>query len=134
MLNVLRGPIYLNNAIQGKFLKGFLSNEERKAIGKLKHDELVKKLHQVQSEKKCLVILDDIWKDADWDSPSPGFPNTTRHLTEKESWELFVKKTFLRRQGTEERSYSINNDLGDDLIGDITETNSLDTIFPRDSH
>ncbi|CAL5377065.1 unnamed protein product [Camellia sinensis] len=95
MLNVLRGPIYLNNAIQGKFLKGFLSNEERKAIGKLKHDELVKKLHQVQSEKKCLVILDDIWKDADWDSPSPGFPNTT-------SWELFVKKTFLRRQGTED--------------------------------
>ncbi|KAL7236958.1 hypothetical protein ACSBR1_020111 [Camellia fascicularis] len=86
-----------------------LSNEERKAIGKLKHDELVKKLHQ----------------DADWDSLSPGFPNTTevgskillttrnenvakhvdqqrvlykwRHLTEKESWELF-QKTFLRRK------------------------------------
>ncbi|KAI8027747.1 putative disease resistance protein [Camellia lanceoleosa] len=103
-----------------------LSNEERKAIGKLKHDELVKKLHQVQSEKKYLVILDDIWKDADWDSLSPGFPNTIevgskillttcnenvakrvdqqcvlyklRHLTEKESWELFVKKTFLRRK------------------------------------
>ncbi|KAL7205497.1 hypothetical protein ACSBR2_018436 [Camellia fascicularis] len=101
------------------------SNEERKAIGKLNHDELVKKLHQVQSEKKCLVILDDIWKDADWDSLSPGFPNTTevgskillttrnenvakhvdqqcvpyklRHLTENESWELFQKKTFLRR-------------------------------------
>ncbi|KAL7235456.1 hypothetical protein ACSBR1_018871 [Camellia fascicularis] len=105
------------------------SNEERKAIGKLNHDELVKKLHQVQSEKKCLVILDDIWKDADWDSLSPGFPNTTevgskillttrnenvakhvdqqcvpyklRHLTENESWELFQKKTFLRRnEGT----------------------------------
>ena len=100
------------------------SKKERKAIGKLNHDELVKKLHQVQSEKKCLVILDDIWKDADWDSLSPGFPNTTevgtkilpttrnenvakhvdqqcvlyklRHLTEKESWELF-EKTFLRR-------------------------------------
>ncbi|GMP37647.1 hypothetical protein CsSME_00009235 [Camellia sinensis var. sinensis] len=105
------------------------SNEERKAIGKLNHDELVKKLHQVQSEKKCLVILDDIWKDADWDILSPGFPNTSvvgskillttrnenvakhvdqqcvlyqlRHLTEKESWELFEKKTFLRRnEGT----------------------------------
>ncbi|KAI7991495.1 putative disease resistance protein [Camellia lanceoleosa] len=105
------------------------SNEERKAIGKLNHDELVKKLHQVQSENKCLVILDDIWKDADWDSLSPGFPNTTeegskillttrnknvakhvdqqcvlyklRHLTKKESWELFEKKTFSRRnEGT----------------------------------
>ncbi|CAL5377062.1 unnamed protein product [Camellia sinensis] len=103
-----------------------LSNKERKAIGKLKHDELVKKLHQVQSEKKCLVILDDIWKDADWDSLSPGFPNSTevgskillttrnknvakhvdqqrvlyklRHLIAKKSWELFVKKTFLRRK------------------------------------
>ncbi|KAL7235454.1 hypothetical protein ACSBR1_018869 [Camellia fascicularis] len=53
------------------------SNKERKAIGRLNHDELVKKLHQVQSEKKCLVILDDIWKDADWDSLSPGFPHTT---------------------------------------------------------
>ncbi|KAL7205501.1 hypothetical protein ACSBR2_018440 [Camellia fascicularis] len=38
------------------------SNEERKAIGKLNHDELVKKLNQVQSENKCLVILDDIWR------------------------------------------------------------------------
>ncbi|CAL5378267.1 unnamed protein product [Camellia sinensis] len=103
-----------------------LSNKERKAIGKLKHDELVKKLHQVQSEKKCLVILDDIWKDADWDSLSPGFPNSTevgskillttrnknvakhvdqqrvlyklRHLIAKKIWELFVKKTFLRRK------------------------------------
>ncbi|CAL5328983.1 unnamed protein product [Camellia sinensis] len=102
------------------------SNEEREAIRKMKHDELVKELHQVQSEKKCLVILDDIWKDADWDSLSPGFPNTTgvgskillttrnenvakhvdqqcvlyklRHLTENESWELFEKKTFLRRK------------------------------------
>ncbi|KAL7236952.1 hypothetical protein ACSBR1_020106 [Camellia fascicularis] len=132
ILNVLPGPIYLNNANTREVLEGILikllslSNEERKAIGKLRHDELVKKLHQVQSEKKYLVILDDIWKDADWDSLSPGFPNTTevgsklllttrnenvakhvdqqcvlyklRHLTEKESWELFVKKTFLRRK------------------------------------
>ncbi|KAI8025305.1 putative disease resistance protein [Camellia lanceoleosa] len=102
------------------------SKEERKEIGKLKHDELVKKLHEVQSKKKCLVILDDIWKDVDWDSLSPGFPNTTkvgskillttrnenvakhvdqqcvlyelRHLTEMESWELFTKKTFPRRK------------------------------------
>ncbi|GMP37690.1 hypothetical protein CsSME_00009271 [Camellia sinensis var. sinensis] len=102
--------------------------EEREEIEKSKHHDLVKKLHQVQSEKKCLVILDDIWKDADWDSLSPGFPNTTevgskillttrnenvakhvdqqcvlyklRHLTDKESWELF-EKTFLRRnEGT----------------------------------
>ncbi|CAL5378299.1 unnamed protein product [Camellia sinensis] len=124
-------------------LKGILikflspSDEERKAIGKLNPDELLKKLHQVQSEKKCLVILDDIWQDADWDSLSPGFPNTTqvgskillttrnknvakhvdqqcvlyklRHLTEKESWELFEKKIFLRRnEGT---GFALNTEM-----------------------
>ncbi|KAI8027745.1 putative disease resistance protein [Camellia lanceoleosa] len=110
------------------------SKKERKAIGKLNHDELVKKLHQVQSENKCLVILDDIWKDADWYSLSPGFPNTTevgskillttrnenvakhvdqqcvlyklRHLTEKESWELF-EKTFLRRN----EGFTLNTEM-----------------------
>ncbi|CAL5378287.1 unnamed protein product [Camellia sinensis] len=103
------------------------SEWEREAIGRLNPDELLKKLHLVQSEKKCLVILDDIWQVADWDSLSPGFPNTTevgskillttrnenvakhvdqqcvlyklRHLIEKESWELFEKKIFLRRNG-----------------------------------
>ncbi|KAI8025478.1 putative disease resistance protein [Camellia lanceoleosa] len=103
-----------------------LSNKERKAIGKLKHDELVKKLHQVQSEKKCLVILDDIWKDVDWDSLSPSFPNTTevgskilltthnenvakhvdqqrvlyklRHLIEKESWELLCEENISEKK------------------------------------
>ncbi|CAL5434949.1 unnamed protein product [Camellia sinensis] len=119
------------------------SNEERKAIGKLNHDELVQKLHQVQSENKCLVILDDIWKDADWDSLSPGFPNTTevgskillttrnenvakhvdqqcvlyklRHLTKKESWELFEKKTFPRRN----EGFTLNTkmiELGKEMV------------------
>ncbi|KAI8025302.1 putative disease resistance protein [Camellia lanceoleosa] len=122
-------------------LKGILikllspSDEEREAIGRLNPDELLRKLHQVQSEKKCLVILDDIWQDADWDSLSPGFPNTTqvgskillttrnenvakhvdqqcvlyklRHLTEKESWELFEKKIFLRRN----EGFTLNTEM-----------------------
>ncbi|KAI8026439.1 putative disease resistance protein [Camellia lanceoleosa] len=108
--------------------------QEREEIEKSKHHDLVKKLYQVQSEKKCLVILDDIWKDADWDSLSPGFPNTTevgskillttrnenvakhvdqqcvlyklRHLTDKESWELF-EKTFLRRN----EGFTLNTEM-----------------------
>ncbi|KAI8024821.1 putative disease resistance protein [Camellia lanceoleosa] len=54
-----------------------VSNEESEAIRKLNHDQLVKELHQVQSEKKCLVIHDDIWKDEDLNKLSPGFSNTT---------------------------------------------------------
>ncbi|XP_028064166.1 probable disease resistance protein RF45 [Camellia sinensis] len=122
-------------------LKGILikllspSDEHRKAIGRLNLDDLLKQLHQVQSEKKCLVILDDIWQDTDWDSLSPGFPNTTevgskillttrnenvakhvdqqcvlyklRHLTEKESWELFEKKIFLRRN----EGFALNTEM-----------------------
>ncbi|GMP37662.1 hypothetical protein CsSME_00009246 [Camellia sinensis var. sinensis] len=119
--------------------------EEREEIEKSKHHDLVKKLHQVQSEKKCLVILDDIWKDADWDSLSPGFPNTTevgsklllttrnenvakhvdqqcvlyklRHLTEKESWELFEKTLFRRNEGTDSRVLDTNmKALGREMV------------------
>ncbi|CAL5377207.1 unnamed protein product [Camellia sinensis] len=111
------------------------SDEERRPIGRLNPAELLKRLHQVQREKKCLVILDDIWRDADWDSLSPGFPDTTevgskillttrnenvaKHvdqqcvlyelmgLTEKESWELFEKKIFLRRN----EGFTLNTEM-----------------------
>ncbi|KAI8533101.1 hypothetical protein RHMOL_Rhmol11G0269900 [Rhododendron molle] len=104
-----------------------ISREEREEIEKLKLDELSEKLHRVQSEKKCLVILDDIWEGEVWDRLRPGFPNTKtavgskillttrkrevafyvdqqcylhelRFLTEKESWKLFQKKACLREE------------------------------------
>ncbi|KAL0388201.1 UNVERIFIED_CONTAM: putative disease resistance protein [Sesamum radiatum] len=37
-------------------------------------DELVRKLYAAQKEKKCLVILDDIWKVEYWNSLSHAFP------------------------------------------------------------
>ncbi|KAK4406110.1 putative disease resistance protein [Sesamum angolense] len=37
-------------------------------------DQLVRKLYAAHKEKKCLVILDDIWKVEDWDSLSHAFP------------------------------------------------------------
>nr|POE70263.1 putative disease resistance protein [Quercus suber] len=40
--------------------------EERNEIRKLSDEHIVEKLRQVQCEKKCLVILDDIWHIEDW--------------------------------------------------------------------
>ncbi|KAK9286107.1 hypothetical protein L1049_014487 [Liquidambar formosana] len=82
----------------------------------LRYAALAKKLYQVQLEKKCLVILDDIWTIDKWNSLSPalpvgkargkmvlttrmkevalhidpsGFLHEPRCLIKEESWELF---------------------------------------------
>ncbi|KAK4380961.1 putative disease resistance protein [Sesamum angolense] len=77
-------------------------------------DELVRTLYDAQKEKKCLVILDDIWKAEDWNKLRHAFPIgesgsrillTTRNqniastgyvhrlkcLSEDEGWELLQK-------------------------------------------
>ncbi|KAK4424565.1 putative disease resistance protein [Sesamum alatum] len=77
-------------------------------------NELVRKLYNVQKEKKCLVVLDDVWEINHWNSLSPAFPVlessskvllTTRNqniastqyvhmlgcLSEDEGWELLQK-------------------------------------------
>ena len=101
------------------------TKDERDQISKMRDEELAKKLNQVQKEKRCLVILDDIWSTEAWDLLSPGFPSgqvisskillTTRNrevalhkdpsgflhepgcLNEEQSWELFQKKAFQRQ-------------------------------------
>ncbi|KAM3700966.1 hypothetical protein ACJW31_05G138000 [Castanea mollissima] len=50
------------------------TKDERDQILKMRDEELAKKLNQVQKEKRCLVILDDIWSKEAWDILSPGFP------------------------------------------------------------
>ncbi|KAL0300250.1 UNVERIFIED_CONTAM: putative disease resistance protein [Sesamum angustifolium] len=41
-------------------------------------DELVRRLYDAQKEKKCLVILDDIWKAEDWNNCAMPFPLESR--------------------------------------------------------
>ena len=100
------------------------TKDERDQILKMRDEELAKRLNQVQKEKRCLVILDDIWSKEAWGLLSPGFPLgqesrskillTTRNrevalhidpsgfphepgfLNEEQSWELFQKKAFHR--------------------------------------
>lgn len=89
----------------------------------MRDEELAKKLYEVLQEKRCLVILDDIWGTEAWDLLRPGFPSrkmgskmlvTTRNrevalhidpgglhnpecLNGEQSWKLFQKKAFPRK-------------------------------------
>ncbi|KAK9931205.1 hypothetical protein M0R45_018492 [Rubus argutus] len=95
------------------------TDEERKKIARLKDDEIPGRLSRVQNERKCLIVLDDIWKIETWDRLKAAFECddeskskillTTRKkevalhpdvnvfdyqpppLNETESWELFDK-------------------------------------------
>ncbi|XP_073138848.1 putative disease resistance protein At1g50180 [Henckelia pumila] len=83
-------------------------------------NELVEQIHNVQMEKKCLIVVDDIWKLDDWKCLSKCFPNvgishskvllTTRNkyiaeigypiqlkgITEDEAWKLLRMKAFAK--------------------------------------
>ncbi|XP_054824369.1 putative disease resistance protein At1g50180 [Prosopis cineraria] len=111
------------------------SKEERDEILSMRDDELAKKLYKVQQEKQCLIILDDIWRNDAWDLLCPAFPwentcskivFTSRRkdiaahvdpdgklhelgcLKEEESWALFKRKAFPRRDDAE---FRIDNEL-----------------------
>ncbi|KAK7854839.1 putative disease resistance protein [Quercus suber] len=100
---------------------------EHDPVGKLSDEHIVEKLRQVQCEKKCLVILDDIWHIEDWNRLClrEAFPEsgskillTTRSrdvalhadprgllhelhcLNEAKSLELFKKIAISWREGT----------------------------------
>ncbi|KAG6656900.1 putative disease resistance protein At1g50180 [Carya illinoinensis] len=117
------------------------SKDERDQISQMKDEEVAKKLYEVLQEKRCLVILDDIWNTDDWDSLRPGFPSgkvgskmlvTTRNrelalhidpgglhnpecLNGEQSWKLFQKKAFPRK----DTDFSICRDkerLGRDMV------------------
>ncbi|KAJ9683822.1 hypothetical protein PVL29_016359 [Vitis rotundifolia] len=99
------------------------SREQRKEIEKMGDNEVLKRVYRIQEEKKCLVILDDVWTTEAWDMLRPAFPLqkagskillTTRNkavashadpqgflyqpkcLTEEESWELLQRRAFHR--------------------------------------
>ncbi|XP_050209788.1 putative disease resistance protein At1g50180 isoform X2 [Mercurialis annua] len=50
------------------------SLEQRDEILKLRDEEVAQKLYQIQQERKCLVVLDDIWSIQDWDRLKAAFP------------------------------------------------------------
>ncbi|GMP77494.1 hypothetical protein CsSME_00033758 [Camellia sinensis var. sinensis] len=107
-------------------------------------DQLVKLLYQVQQEKKCLVVLDDIWSSHAWECLSPAFPKgnpkgskiivTTRNkevvtsmdpsgfvlepecLSPDKSWKLFEKKAFSKTNTTEFKVDTVMEKFGKEMV------------------
>ncbi|KAM5554323.1 putative disease resistance RPP8-like protein 2 [Rosa sericea] len=91
------------------------TEEQRRELAKMNAQEIARRLCTIQQERRCLVVLDDIWTCEAWNSLNVGFPReeteskillTTRNkevalhadrdglyearpLTDDESWTLF---------------------------------------------
>lgn len=115
--------------LQGMLVK--LSPEQRSDIMHSTEEELAKRLRQVLQDKRCLVVLDDIWSPDAWNCikyalpiteegskillttrnrevASDVGPNAYHHqppfLNEEQSWELLQRKSLIekRSQGCED--------------------------------
>ncbi|KAL3505950.1 hypothetical protein ACH5RR_031332 [Cinchona calisaya] len=127
--------------LQG-ILISFLPNK-RGEIEKWRDDELVEQLVRIQKERKCLVVLDDIWSIDAWKCIKVAFPIrkkgnkillTTRNkdvainidpngfhheqrlLTDNESWELLQRKALGGRPREEDQDVRSLEDLGKKMI------------------
>ncbi|CBI25483.3 unnamed protein product, partial [Vitis vinifera] len=118
------------------------SPEQRKEIEKMGENEVLKRVYRIQEEKKCLVILDDVWTTEAWDMLRPAFPLqkvgskillTTRNkavashadpqgflyqpkcLTEEESWELLQRRAFLRNDNGTDPTINNMEEVGKEM-------------------
>ncbi|ONI22261.1 hypothetical protein PRUPE_2G117700 [Prunus persica] len=120
------------------------TNEQRQEIAKLKIDQIAERLWNTQRERKCLVVLDDIWTSDAWSSLQAGFPMneetesrillTTRNkevasyadkngflfepqsLNDDESWELFEKIAMFGTEDTNHKIYEHKKELGTEML------------------
>ncbi|KAL5566472.1 hypothetical protein UlMin_029636 [Ulmus minor] len=120
------------------------SDNRRKEIKAMLNDEVVTKLHQVLQQKKCLVVLDDVWTIEAWDILKAAFSENTKilittrikdvaehakkerrgfvcepqTLTDEESWELLEKKaSYLQSIKTiNPNNYEEMKKLGKDML------------------
>ncbi|KAL7209924.1 hypothetical protein ACSBR1_031483 [Camellia fascicularis] len=117
--------------------------EKKDDVVRMIEDDLVKLLFEVQQQKKCLVVLDDIWSTDAWVSLSPAFPKvntgskiilTSRNknvitvvdpngfvlehkcLSKQESWKLFEKKAFSKIDTAEFKIDTMMEKLGIEMV------------------
>ncbi|KAL3738371.1 hypothetical protein ACJRO7_019839 [Eucalyptus globulus] len=100
--------------------------DQRERIMKMMDYELSKTLYEIQQQKRCIVVLDDIWTKEAWDSLRAAFPiedtrskllittrnrkvaeyidphglfHEPRRLSDGESWNLLKKRALLQTKG-----------------------------------
>ncbi|KAK3429481.1 hypothetical protein EUGRSUZ_E00899 [Eucalyptus grandis] len=114
----------VRDILEGILVK--LNPDQREGVTKMKDDELFETLYETQKEKRCIVVLDDIWTEQAWVGLRNAFPTkdtrsklliTTRNrevaqhidphcflnepqcLSQEESWNLLKKKVFPQTKG-----------------------------------
>ncbi|XP_012844197.1 PREDICTED: putative disease resistance protein At1g50180 [Erythranthe guttata] len=109
--------------VLSQILKQLLLDEENERINDMELAEVVVKLHNFLMQKRCLIVIDDIWETGHWNILEPAFPKagdkckvilTTRNrevsprkfclyelrfLAEDEGWELLQKLAFTTTRG-----------------------------------
>ncbi|KAM7462464.1 hypothetical protein LguiA_030585 [Lonicera macranthoides] len=117
--------------------------EDKDRIVKSSNDELIRKLFNIQQEKRCLIVLDDIWLSEAWDCLKNAFPKESskskllltsrntkvavyvdpegflhqpRILNEDESWKLLKKKAFSKRDHTDPEEVKEQEKLGIKMV------------------
>uniref|UniRef100_A0ACD5Y0Q3 Uncharacterized protein n=1 Tax=Avena sativa TaxID=4498 RepID=A0ACD5Y0Q3_AVESA len=102
-------------------VKGAMGTHDLEETGNMNQTEIIKKIHSFLKDKRYLVVLDDVWRNEDWDMIQAAFPDvkngsrmviTTRNLAvsnhpntrkiihevkllnNEESIELFNRKAF----------------------------------------
>uniref|UniRef100_A0A1J3DJY9 Putative disease resistance protein n=2 Tax=Noccaea caerulescens TaxID=107243 RepID=A0A1J3DJY9_NOCCA len=124
-------------------LRALRPNEEEKKISKMPESTLHDELFQLLETSKALIVLDDIWKDEDWNLIRPIFPTkkggwkvllTSRNenvasrgditcfnfkpecLSAKESWELFQRIAFPKKDASELKVDEKLEEMGKQMI------------------
>ncbi|CAN6696161.1 unnamed protein product [Malus baccata var. baccata] len=120
------------------------SDADKKEIEKMETDKIARELCVLQRKKKCLVVLDDMWKRDAWKSLRAGFPMneetgsrvliTTRNkevvseedkrvyvhpirsLNDAEGWELFKKIVTFGRDNTKSEVDRKKEELGKEML------------------
>ncbi|KAM5553244.1 hypothetical protein ABKV19_025463 [Rosa sericea] len=120
------------------------TKEQREEIARLKDDEIPGRLSLLQNERKCLIVLDDIWKIETWDFLRAAFQHgekakskillTTRNknvalhadvngfhyqpppLNATESWELFERIAMCGRDDAVDKEAYTKEELGKKML------------------
>ncbi|KAL3738364.1 hypothetical protein ACJRO7_019832 [Eucalyptus globulus] len=115
---------HLKDILVGILVK--LIPDQRERVMKMMDDELFKTLYEIQQEKRCMVVLDNIWTIEAWNDLKAAFPiknmrsklliktcnkevaeyidpqglfHQPRFLSNQESWDLLKKWAFLETKG-----------------------------------